>query len=265
MKNIILILCIFLVFSCKTQKNNNQTPNKQTVLMASPAPIVIKERETVISVNPKEAPIGIVLGSSVEKVDKPINIKEETIKKIKKPNRIVYLQPKQRETDGTIFYNIPDTMKAYKTEIIKVRITKAKTIETLVDEMPDDEIKAMPIKTTTAMSVNIVDPTNNFEIGAVNSGNVQTIETDSTTYTEWQFSIKPLTSGVNTIRIIITTTDGVSIKEKIQETTIFITPNFSYDIVDFIKINWQWIIGILTPIFSAFFVWFKKKKKTKSI
>ncbi len=102
MKNIILILCIFLVFSCKTQKNNNQTPNKQTVLMA-PAPI-IKERETVISVNPKEAPIGIVLGSSVEKVDKPINIKEETIKKVKKPNRIVYLQPKQRDVDGTIFY-----------------------------------------------------------------------------------------------------------------------------------------------------------------
>lgn len=193
MKNIILILCIFLVFSCKTQKNNNQTPNKQTVLMA-PAPI-IKERETIISVNPKEAPIGIVLGSSVEKVDKPINIKEETIKKVKKPNRIVYLQPKQRDVDGTIFYNIPDTMKVNKTEIIKIRITKAKLVDNLVDDMPNGEIKATPIKTTSNMSVKIVDPTNNFKIVPVNS-DIQTIETDSTTYTEWQFSITPISSGI---------------------------------------------------------------------
>ncbi len=44
--------------------------------------------------------IRITKAKLVDNLVDDINIKEETIKKVKKPNRIVYLQPKQRDVDA---------------------------------------------------------------------------------------------------------------------------------------------------------------------
>jgi hypothetical protein len=260
-------MSLFLFFSCKTQKNNGEKKSLDSCLTAgNKINDVVVEGNIIVSAEPKI----IVNTPKTESIitDKKQNIKPKLNNNTSNINdndkKIIHLKPKQRETDGTIFYNIPDTMKVRKTEIIKVRITKAKVIDNLIDDMSDNNvIKAMFIKTTSDMSVKIVDPTNSFEIGSVNS-NTQTVETDSTTYTEWVFSVTPIKSGNNTIRIVITTTDGNSIKEKIQETKVFIKPNILYLFNDFVKINWQWIIGFLTPIISAFFVWFKKRKKKDS-
>jgi hypothetical protein len=159
---------------------------------------------------------------------------------------------------GQVAFNLPATMKQGEARTVAVRIS-TNTIEDLNRGLPgvtrSEEIKVAPY-----MTVMLKGDSEAFEIIPL-TPDEQFISTD--TYTQWQFHIRPLKSGIQELDLLI----GVRIKKEgsTQESRFYPTFERKVDVtIDrgwvakrFFTKNWKWIVGtLLLPI-----AWFLIKKK----
>jgi hypothetical protein len=163
--------------------------------------------------------------------------------------RTVYGDP------GTVIYSVPDSMIISHCYRIRVRIQKG-------TGTPNSTGLNRPvsgsIRTSSRMSVDLIDPSpGTFKIVGIN-GSEQVIENDH--YTEWNFSVTPQKSGRKSLllRINIVTPEGP--KELVFEDEIFIKNKILVHARSFWKEHWKWVFStLLIPIFLYF--WGKRKEK----
>ena len=260
------LFLLLIVISCCN-------PPKKTDM---PKPKVINEKVVDEDSLTIEKPIYIEQSmpkmSMPEHIQKPIMSEQPNIEPIIEhnpiksgkaiPSKIVPLKQKNnKENNGSVFYNIPDTMKCQSSYNITLRITKSKNIIEMSNDM-EGTIKTAYIPTTEQMSVRLLDPTKSFD-GIDNEANIQRVETDSTQYTEWNWTVIPVKSGSNQLEIEISTIKNGIPKKVVYRDTIIVKSNILADIKFFINNNWQYILSTLILPFILFLYNKRKKKDDK--
>ena len=179
----------------------------------------------------------------------------------------------ENKVDGVIAYSVPDEMKVGEVYKVKIRITKDLTEKkTLIvgdthiplnDTTVNSTITLESIRVSTIMSALLVGDASEFTISS-KSTEVQNIEQFG--YTEWEWSVKPLKSGENPLKLIIKvriiSEDGEkSFKDIVVfEKNILTKTNIGYSIKNMISKYWQWS---LSTLIIPFLIWLYNRKKKK--
>ena len=262
MKRIYLVILIIIsfIFSCSSVKNTPNKPlqadtcniNLDTICNDTLYKIYVSEQPK-LSMEPKYN-IGAIKDINIpEVINTTKNIGTTKISNVNTTNNV--------NIDGTIFYNIPDTMKFYNSYTITVRITKSHIISNMTNNLTGI-IKQTIIPVTENMEVKLIDVNNAFTIVPNNSG-IQLIDEDSTTYTQWEWDVKPIKAGNNKLKIIVAIIKNDSRKETVYEDTILVKSNIFLSIKLFIIEYWQYLIStILLPFIIFLYNKYKENKKT---
>jgi hypothetical protein len=161
--------------------------------------------------------------------------------------------------DGRFTYDIPDTMQVGKTYIIKVRITRQSNPD--ASFLPNSSSPSIAIRTSGTMQVEIVDPHADKAFDVVKSNSsVQIV--DTLDYTEWQFALTPVRSGIFQINIITSIIIDGNKKEKVYEAKILVKANHKKVIKSFWSKHWQWLFTTLFIPFGVFI--YKRRKESKN-
>lgn len=158
---------------------------------------------------------------------------------------------------GRVAYDIPDTMKVMTSYTVTLRISKSKSIVVLTDDMTGT-VRTSVIPVTQTMEVKLVDPMKAFDIVADNDGE-QFID-DSTTYTQWSWTVTPLKPGSSKLKIVIAIVRNGSKKETVYEDSILVQRDVVKQTGTFFEKYWQWLIGTLILPFG---IWLYKKRDKK--
>lgn len=178
-------------------------------------------------------------------------------------------------SSGTIAYSVPDEMTVGNKYKITVRISKKKGTEikkTLVlgereisisDENIESTVTIENIRVERTMTVKLLSEDGAFEISPT-STDKQILEDES--YTEWSWIVKPLESGTNYLKMIITVKveagDETSYKDIVVfDKNIKVKSNVSLGVKSWISEYWQWL---MTTIIIPLVVFFYKKKNKKN-
>jgi hypothetical protein len=168
-----------------------------------------------------------------------------------------------------IGYNVPNYFRVNQKATIKLRISKEKTIESVVignRNIPivglnsSDNIILETIKVSDQMSAKLYTDKEYFIVEIVNSGSTQNIEEEG--YTEWIWRVTPLKGGNSYIKMIITMSGRDIV---VYEKEIPVESNWSWSFSNWFTKWWQAVTAtIITPILIPFFVWLYNRKKKKS-
>jgi len=164
---------------------------------------------------------------------------------------------------GAIAYNIPDTMNVGIEYIVYLRISK-KMSKNLTIGLGGDTNKLVirDIRVGNTMEVKLIETNasdESFKITELSSG-IQNIEDDST-FTSWEWSIRPIKSGFHKLKMIVVIKGGDFTKDiPVYEDDIYIQSSFYFIVKDFTSKNWQWLSGsIIIPL--IIFFWKKREDK----
>ena len=170
---------------------------------------------------------------------------------------------------GKVAISIQDTMKVGNTYNVKLRITREGG-NTFLSGIVEDTTKRTTVyiervRISSVMSAKLSDPEGKFEIKMVGDNISQSIEEEG--FTEWEWVVKPIKSGMNKLVVVLTIriedTDGFHPKDiEVMNKTILTKVNPIYTIVDFVKENWAWIIGFMTPIVT--WLWNRRRKRRRN-
>lgn len=202
---------------------------------------------------------------------------ENQILKIKKIERNGNLQVIDRTSSinsediqkGWIAYSVPNEMKVRKNYSVKVRISKKTSGQskyTLI--LGDDDAINNPLYPSIAeiedvrvageMSAELRADDSKFKIVSLSTP-VQNIDNES--YTEWEWTLTPLSSGSGSLKLI------VKVKDLNKDIVVFnrnikVKSNVPVVVEGFFDKYWQWLMTtIFIPIFLYF--WNRKKEKQK--
>lgn len=162
---------------------------------------------------------------------------------------------------GQVIYKVPDTMKVMNNYEVIVRISKSSNNVEITSNL-NGKIFSKNIKTSNKMQVELVDPTNSFQIKEINN---QKQLVDST-YTEWKFNVLPLKPGSNKLDLVVSIIKGDDIKQVVFSDEIFVHSNTPAQIKEFWYENWKWSIEkLIIPVITWFFGmwWGKRTEKRK--
>ena len=162
---------------------------------------------------------------------------------------------------GQVIYKVPDTMKVMNNYEVIVRISKSSNNVEITSNL-NGKIFSKNIKTSNKMQVELVDPTNSFQIKEINN---QKQLVDST-YTEWKFNVLPLKPGLNKLDLVVSIIKGDDIKQVVFSDEIFVHSNTPAQIKEFWYENWKWSIEkLIIPVITWFFGmwWGKRTEKRK--
>ncbi len=146
---------------------------------------------------------------------------------------------------GKILFNPPEEMKACDTELVEVRITQNITEDLTKGLEGRGKAEIRETKVSPYMKVRLTGSA--FKI-VPEISEPQIIESDK--YTEWQFHVTPLKSGIQTLRLtyyVIINIAGYDDKQKaykVGDWKVNVKVNSMY----FLKCYWQFIVGTLIAI-----------------
>lgn len=163
---------------------------------------------------------------------------------------------------GVIAYYVPDTMKVNVEYRATLRISKKCSQNIIVGFSDTSLVITKEIRVGDKMEVKLIETNSsveNFKITTLSS-EVQNIEND-TTYTTWEWSIRPTKSGVHKLKMIVVIKgDNFSKDIPVYENDIYIKSSPGFVIKTFLEKNWEWIMGTLVIPFIIF-LWRSRKKK----
>jgi hypothetical protein len=161
---------------------------------------------------------------------------------------------------GQVIYKVPDTMKVMNNYEVIVRISKSSNNVEITSNL-NGKIFSKNIKTSNKMQVELVDPTNSFQIKEINN---QKQLVDST-YTEWKFNVLPLKPGSNKLDLVVSIIRGDDIKQVVFSDEIFVHSNTPAQIKEFWYENWKWSMEkLIIPVITWFFgIWWGKRSEKK--
>lgn len=168
---------------------------------------------------------------------------------------------------GIIAYNVPQTFKVNKYSTIKLRISRNKKIESVVNgdrNIPivgtgsSDNVILETIKIDEYITAKLYTDEGVFEVELVSTPN-QRISEDG--YTEWIWRVRPLKSGTHYIKMLISLSDKDIV---VYEKDIMVESDLSWSFSNWFIKWWQVIMTtIITPILIPFIIWLWKKKKSE--
>jgi hypothetical protein len=146
---------------------------------------------------------------------------------------------------GKILFNPPEEMKVGDTELVEVRITHNITEDLTKGLEGRGKAKIKETEVSSYMKVRLTG--NAFKI-VPEISEPQIIESDK--YTEWQFHVTPLKSGIQTLHLIyyvIISIAGYDDKQKAYKVGDW-KVNVKVNPMYFLKCYWQFIVGTLIAI-----------------
>jgi len=176
-------------------------------------------------------------------------------------------------SSGTIAYSVPNEMIVGEKYKITVRISKKKGTEIkkilVLGEreilISDDNIESTVIieniRVERTMTVKLLSKNGTFEISPT-STDKQVLEDES--YTEWSWIVRPLESGTNYLKMIITIKIGSEDEASYKDIVVFdknikVKSNVSLGFKSWFSEYWQWLMTtIIIPLVILFY---KKRKK----
>ena len=266
----LIIVLLISCYTCKTQQKKYSEP--PTTSAPGSNPVYTEMGADTI----------VLVGSAIEN-DETLNApkvnmtytkkstKHGRLKKLISKNTVNTENTQVNEFSyGKIAYSFPDTMLYDKTELVTLRITRnekesdSALIETMI--IKDKKVIIDSIRVSSVMTAKLIDlsPDKSFFLIKELSTSEQSVEKKG--FTEWQWSVKPIKTGNNPVKLIIKiriNQDGVqSIKDlPVFNKVIFIKAQPISFLKDFWLKYWQWLFStLIIPIFVYFY---KKKKSNK--
>lgn len=241
-----------------------ENQSQDMVLSSPPEPMILLEESGVVE--------------TAKKIEKTAY--KTTIKFPKKPVTTSILDDKiidstkqtaSKTNNGLIAYSVPEVMQVGKDYDVKARISKDTSNNEKNNLIIGDKnipinsseksvITIESIRVSSVMSAALTSEPDDFKITAL-STEVQDIE--KTGYTEWEWTVMPLQSGENPLKMIVKVrikTDGDEVFKDIVvfEKNLKVQANWFYSIQQFIINFWQWILSsVIFPIL----IWLYKRKK----
>lgn len=271
MKKIIYAIAILvLLISCSTCKTQYKKHSEPTAVSVQDTNSIKYEMQadTIVLENTLEKDEAYnITKSSMQYIKK--SVKHGKIKKSISKNKVnIDKEPVSNFSYGKIAYSFPDTMFYDKTEVVTLRITRNEPESTLIETMivKDRTVTVDSIRVSSAMTAELIDLSPDkscFLIKEISTAE-QSIEEKG--FTEWQWSVKPIKSGYNPVKLIIkirTNQDGVqSFKDiPVFNKVIFIKAQPISFLKGFWLKYWQWLFStLIIPVFVYFY---KKKKSNK--
>ena len=218
-------LIIFIIASCSGNKSSSVESKNDSISIIQTEKVSIEtskivEEKRIVPVKtklrpkitPKVRPIVYTSDSKDNENPTPkviypaVDIKFDTVltKVVSVKKSIIQKDTVDVEVKiGTLVYHVPDTMISKKTYIIKIRINRDTSDNKIVENIEPNAVR-VPIKTTSKMEVNIVDPSpdNNKSFVIVKS-NDDTQLVDNDEYTEWIYGVTPLKGGKLKLNIVV--------------------------------------------------------------
>jgi len=268
--SIFLILCVLIIFSCKSTKNYPKS-------MKMPKPVMddslSHDMDGVVDYQDVE------VDSLESSYSKGYYIAESRSYKLPKSKKTTVVDKttvteKRNYIKGLIAYSVPDEMSVGEDYSIKIRISKDTTEKkTLIvgdtkihiaDTSIQSTVTIESIRVSSIMSASLTsNDEDNFKI---TSKSTETQNIEEFGYTEWEWNVMPLKSGNNQLKLIIkvriTTEDGEkSFKDIVVfEKDILTKNNISYSTKNLVDKYWQWA---LSTLILPFLIWLYNRKKKK--
>lgn len=286
----IFFLFLFILFSCKTNKNTIVSPTPLETLCDSDEDGVDdmydKCPDTKGSVENMGCPDILSENYSGTKDDRIVSspkesetviynkdTKSKNVKKTEVKNETLIIKPKEVRPRGLIAYYVPNEMEVDDDYLVKVRISKQnnRTVLLVGDrEIPIsdnlEDVRVESITVSPIMSASLLSSKRDFEITSL-STEIQNIDDEG--YTEWSWSVIPLQGGENNLKLNIKIRIQEEGKDYYKDITVFerkikVKSNLGSSIKDFILKNWEWFMGVIfIPLFQWFWLLWKRRKEKK--
>ena len=232
MRNIIFILLVLFISSC--HKEDTYSPKLNTIQYI---------KQDSINFNPSNFS----------------EILQE--KSLSKKSNFIYSEKKKDYHEGKVIYNIPSQMKVRQTYPVILRISSSSVN---IYENIKDSLKEVSIPITSSMQVKLIDPSPDddkaFSIITDNDA-IQIVDSNDT-YTQWNWDVTPLKSGIKELKLVISTIKDGKLKETVYQGEIKVKINPIKQISFFLSLYWQWVIvTLLLPIIKITYDRYFKKKK----
>lgn len=156
--------------------------------------------------------------------------------------------PQPPVPDGQLTYRIPDTMTVGKMDTIRVRIARSTQLPAPAN------LPLIPIQTSAAMEVKLLDPSHAFLVEESTS----TQAVDDSEWTEWIFYVTPQKSGTYTLTLIVSRIVEGNKKERSYTGAVRVRSNPVLAATSFWDKEWKWLLGLCLP---ALWVLLKKRFK----
>lgn len=288
MRILIYILSIFILISCNSSKNVVQNDKKPSNLDTSKVILdtvsIVDSDGDGISDDEDECPyiqgyksnkgcpevlaLEKVESSSSGKPTKEINI----IKEYQKPDGVIKVTDKSAEIKdkpnlGLVAHSIPNSMQVGKIYTVKLRISKENNKMKLLDgdgvsisDNIDSKITIASIRVEPIMSAKLISDSSKVSIQQT-STLVQNIEEEG--FTEWEWRIMPVKGGDILLKLVVSViveseTGKVKKDIPVYSEVVNVKSNIKFNIENFIKDYWQWLI---TTIIIPFIGWLYKRRK----
>lgn len=283
MKNILIYLIVFLLFSCGVNKEvevkkENVVFNKDNEFDSiinknnneiNPDPIVrIKNEESML---PNFGTTNTGSSVSLPKRSRIVNDNSEVLVDDYIGDDMDH---KYIDKKGMLAYSIPEDLVVGEYFAVKVRISKSKNKTgivfgnrgiTIYENDINSIVSIELIDIKPVMSAQLLGDDSRFKISSLSS-DYQSIEGGD--YAEWDWRILPLKSGKNYLKLLIRVKSKVDDSYKditIFDRKILVKPNIKYTIINWIKDYWQYISSsILIPLFTWWWANRRKKRKKKT-
>ena len=280
-KKIITILYYVLFFiivsqllsCCKTSVSlsdkKSDESNKNVIIKSDSVINIVKDIKSDSLFSSSEFVSAGALGIDSGVIGVFLEDKKEILKKggvIGKKRVDVVMSKKSINTTsefGVIVYRIPDTMKIDSEYIVSLRISRKRSIGILVGLVNGGgNLVERDIRVGDNMEVKL-EETNasegNFKITDLSSG-VQSIENDSS-YTTWEWSVRPIKGGFHRLKVLVVIKEkGLTKDIPVYEENIYIKSSAGFVVMDFIKENWQYLLGTIIIPFLGF-IWKRRRDK----
>jgi len=156
-----------------------------------------------------------------------------------------------------VTYFVPDTMRIDKSYVITLRV--ANTIEKAnLDESQPGRIIVDKVRVGSTMKAYLTDVESAFEIKELSTIE-QNVEKGS--YTQWQWSVKPKKGGKAKVKLRMVITGDINKDIEVYSDSVYIEVPKGYNLWNFLKEHWQWIVSTLVLPFGLWLYNRKKKKK----
>lgn len=263
-KVLCLILSLFLILGCSSTKrvvesSNEDVSSQDTLKTISDTSLTQLDTMTLQEDTfevAMERRIVRVEGSSYE----VLNSVEKSIKKPKVKYEVrIDTTAKLDSGYGVITYFVPDTMRIDKAYVITLRISNEYASLKNLNENQSGRVVVDKIRIGSTMKAFLSDIESAFEVKEL-STTEQCIELGKD-YTEWQWSVKPKKGGNKKMKIRVSMSGPVNKDFEVFNDTIHVEVPTGYNVGNFFKEHWQWLISTLILPFG---LWLYNRRKKKS-
>ena len=282
MKNCSVLCFIMLLFvgcnvlnSCK---NTSQVPDVMVEeQIAIDSAMAVDEFEFAINEAKSQAEDEKAIEKSEEvsgmkvtkKVKKPKfignkSVSEDILKTVKVDTIEVVKHIEKLSDIGGFAYYVPTTMRVDSEYRVTLRISKKLSKSITIGFVDESAVVVKNVRVGDRMSVKLLETNSSvksFEITNLNS-EIQSVE-DDTSFTTWEWSVRPIKSGNHKLKMIVVITGDNFTKDiPVYEGDIHIKSYLPFTIKTFVVDNWK---VLLSPVIIPFIIFLWKNRKKKKV